>query len=93
MTNLEVLEECAKERLPQIELEARRLRDNGQRAAATLFERKASRVRVALHFLGERRKAKEETALGLAATGADHSEWAAASPVEIERAKRLGAYE
>lgn len=81
MTNLEVLEECAKERLPQLALEARRLRDSGQRIAATMFERKASRVRVALHFLDERRKAKEEqAALGL-------------SDVEIARRKALGMYE
>lgn len=100
MTNLEVLEECAAERLPQLVLEARRLRDSGQRGAAAMFERKADRVRVALHFISERRKAREAALLGVPVNKLSTEKrriaevWSPElSPVELERKKRLGEYE
>ena len=57
MTTLQVLEQCARERLVELDLEVRRLRDYGDTRGAIKAAQKAGKVREALKFLDDRKAA------------------------------------
>lgn len=62
MTTLQILEQCARERLVELELEARKLRDQGAYPAAVKAAQKAGKIREALRFLDARKEATLEKA-------------------------------
>lgn len=58
MTTLQVLEQCARERLVELDLEVRRLRDYGDTRGAIKAAQKAGKAREALKkFLDDRKAA------------------------------------